>query len=55
MMTYMAFSCSVMTYKTFSDKKLSQAGQKTHKKQSSGIKSFCSNTPYGCLSKKMHK
>ena len=39
------FSCYVNTYKMFSEEKLSQAGQKTQ--QSSGIKSFYSNTPYG--------
>ena len=45
----LSFSCYVMTYKMFSEGKLSRAGQK---KKSSGIKSFYSNAPYGFEYKK---
>ena len=41
----LSFSYYVMTFKMFSEGKLSQAGQKNQ--QSSGIKPFYSNTSYG--------
>ena len=42
-----------MTYKTFSEEKLSQAGQKNNK--SINIIFFYSNTSYGFEYKKLHK
>ena len=46
----LSFSCCVMTFKMFSEGKLSQAGQRNQ--QSSGIKPFYSNTSYGFENKK---